>query len=333
MDAVQEVRSAFSASRETLNNLHQHLEPQLAGFAASHGYTTKGRVKELASVATKLQQGRYKSWTDLDDLVAFTVVVPTRSHEERVEQWLDQQFERIRTLSRSNVSKAPDTFRFDSMRWYGRVPEQAILTEDRKPLRRFTFEVQIKTVFDDAWGVVTHDLVYKGDDPSWGRARLASQLKAAIEQIDALVDQFESAASQVPSSPHPETKLISEAIETVKDLFESGHLDPNLRPNSWTSLMNNVWSFSRRQKIPETDSYRRPQKVFPKIVDGFAEAVRAGDFSPLLSATLFDAIVAWAITSGRANGDEFFLVRSETMATTFGLTTPKEIDLGPAFDS
>lgn len=332
MDAVQEVRDAFSASESHLATLHQYLHAQLAVFCDAQSYVLKDRIKSLASVAAKLQQGRYKSWAELDDLVAFTIVVPTRSHEAAVESWLSETFEREKTKSRANVPKPPDTFRFDSTRWYGRIPVAAVVTEEMKLLRRFIFEVQVKTVFEDAWSVVTHDIVYKGDDPTWGKARLASQLKAAVEQIDALVDQFEMAASNVPNSPHAQTTMVSSAIATLRALFDERLIDVALLPNSWTSLANNLWSFSRKQKVEGSDGYRKPEKVFPKIVSEFDQAVREGRFSPLLSATLFDSIITFAVMDNIATSNDFFLIKSKMIESNFGFEVPKQIDLDAAFE-
>lgn len=331
MDAVQEIRDAFSASERHLNALEEYLKPVFSSFCESHGYSMKHRVKSLPSVAAKLQQGRYETWSDLDDLVAFTVVVPTRSHEDVVETWLGQVFEHARTLDRSTAQKPPDTFRFDSTRWYGRLRDSAVLTPEHETFRRFLFEVQVKTVFEDAWGIVTHDLVYKGDDPTWNRARLASQLKAAIEQIDVLVDHFESSAAQLPSSPHVQTDKLSWAISTLAQLIEDGIIDTELRPTSWTSLVNNLWSFASQQPTSDGDGFRSPTRVFSRIVKEFDTTVRSGSFEPLLSATMFDAVVASAVTSGLASVDDFFLVDSEILVETFGLIATKAIDLGPAF--
>lgn len=332
MDAVQEIRDAYTASTPHLERLSEYLREQLASYCESNGYMLKHRVKELPSIAAKLQQGRFESWADLDDLVAFTIVVPTRSHESPVQAWLSEHFEHHTTRSRETAEKAPDTFRFDAVRWYGRVAESSVVLPEQEPFRRFLFEVQVKTVFEDAWSVITHDVVYKGDDPSWGRARLASQLKAAVEQIDELVDHFESAASQLPSSPHRQTELIRSAIDTLRKMFDESLVDPELRPNSWASLMNNLWSFARKQRVADSDGYRRPERVFPALIAEFERAVRAREFAPLLSATLFDAIVACAIVNGKANAEEFFLVRSEILETAFGLDVPKAIDLSPAHD-
>ncbi len=327
MDAVQEVRDAYTGSEPILRGLDGYLGGQFAAYCDDKPFQFKHRVKELPSVAAKLQQGRYESWFDLDDLVAFTVVVPTRSRETEVIEWLNTSFDLQTIRSRSTAQKPPDTFRFDATRWYGRVKPSALVLPEYEHFGRFTFEVQIKTVFEDAWSAVTHDVVYKGDEPSWGKLRLASQLKAAVEQLDELVDHFEAAADQIPSSPHRETELIVANLAKIRALFEDGHLSDDLLPNSWTSMINNLWSFSRSQKTTDGDGYRRPDRVFPQIVAEFDAAVRAGEFEPLLSATLFDSIIACAITRGIASGDEFLLVSSEIVATAYQVHVARPINL------
>ena len=165
-----------------------------------------------------------------------------------------------------------------------------------------------------------------------GKGAACQPLKAAVEQIDALVDQFEMAASNVPNSPHAQTTMVSSAIATLRALFDERLIDVALLPNSWTSLANNLWSFSRKQKVEGSDGYRKPEKVFPKIVSEFDQAVREGRFSPLLSATLFDSIITFAVMDNIATSNDFFLIKSKMIESNFGFEVPKQIDLDAAFE-
>ena len=130
------------------------------------------------------------------------VVVPTAAHEPAVLEFLDAAFQRVELALRNSTNKYPDVFRFDSTRWRGRVqPLSGLLGPPG--LEALMFEVQIQTVFEHAWTVVTHDLVYKADAIDWRRLRLAALLKAATEQLDLVVAGFEASLDFVPRSPDP----------------------------------------------------------------------------------------------------------------------------------
>jgi hypothetical protein len=48
------------------------------------GYAFISRIKTIESLAEKIETGRFKKWSDLDDLFACTVIIPTLSHEKKL---------------------------------------------------------------------------------------------------------------------------------------------------------------------------------------------------------------------------------------------------------
>ena len=67
-------------------------------------------------MAEKLEGGRYRLWSELDDLYACTLVIPTAESEEHVLAFLGVAFEIVEVRSRNNRAKPPDVFRFDTTR-------------------------------------------------------------------------------------------------------------------------------------------------------------------------------------------------------------------------
>ena len=45
-----------------------------------------------------------------------------------------------------------------------------------------------------AWGIATHDLIYKGQSVNWGRARVAFQIKAMLEHAEVSIESVDSIA-------------------------------------------------------------------------------------------------------------------------------------------
>lgn len=295
MAVPQAVRDRFEQDATAAGAVYGYVRPTLARFCDDHRYALSGRPKELESLAEKLESGRYPTWDELDDRVAFTIVVPTSSHESQVVEFLESVFDITLVRGRDSVAKPPDVFRFDATRCYGRVSK----TEPEPDLepRAFDilFEIQIKTAFENAWSVVTHDLVYKSDDVSWTKRRLAAQLKAMVEQIDSLVDNFERVAGDVPGTSDYETEAMTEALTVLLKLSEDGLIDAALLPGSWSRLAENLLGVATSSVRSRG---RRAADKLRSIITSFDAQVRDGSFEPSLSGSLFQAVVAQQILDG-----------------------------------
>jgi ppGpp synthetase/RelA/SpoT-type nucleotidyltranferase len=281
----------------------------------------EGRVKSLGAVGEKLETGRYRSWEKLDDLVGFTVVVPTASHEPAVLTKLGTVFEKKDVKGRGTAQKAPEIFRFDATRWYGCVREGAELDARAGEL---IFEVQIKTAFEHAWSTVTHDLVYKGQQVDWRSKRLAAQLKALVEQIDFLVNQFEVAAANIEPSSDPATDSQTGITAICRELLAEGNLPESLEPESWQRFAECVFALIRRQTRNNFEAARRATTSIEK----FAAAVRNGDFLPATSGSLFQCVVAYVVASeGEGALDDFPIAESTELVDLYGISVPCKLDL------
>jgi ppGpp synthetase/RelA/SpoT-type nucleotidyltranferase len=300
-----------------------YVRASLAGWCRERHYALESRSKELESLSEKLETGRYGTWDKLDDLVAFTIVVPTASHEAGVLEFLNSQFEMVVVRGRDQVAKPPDVFRFDATRCYYRIRHAEPEPQLEQRAFEITFEVQIKTAFEHAWSVVTHDLVYKTDDISWTKRRLAAQLKAMVEQIDALVDNFERVAGDIPGMSDPETAAMAEALAVLTALRADGLVDDSIVPASWSRLGENLMALAA--SITRTRGRRAAEKL-QEIVRGFDEQVRDGTFQPALAGSLFQAVVAQQSAAG-ADLSRFPLVVSTELTDLYGVEVLKPIGL------
>jgi ppGpp synthetase/RelA/SpoT-type nucleotidyltranferase len=240
-----------SQTRSKYVSIEQHLEfartkvrDTLQVFCEPKGYAFVSRVKTLSSVSEKIESGRFAKWSDLDDLIACAVVVPTLAHETTVLEFLENALATVRVKRRGSSKKAPEVFRFDTTRFIGklRTPED-ISPED--PLYQIQFEVQVRSAFEHAWSVTTHALTYKGEHVEWNRFRLAAQLKAAVEQLDILILAFEETSSKIAKSSWPETQAKTKLAGYFKAQFASGMLPVELRPQDWTRFSDNVYDMVR----------------------------------------------------------------------------------------
>jgi ppGpp synthetase/RelA/SpoT-type nucleotidyltranferase len=294
-------------------------------WCSQRNYLFSSRIKTVESLAEKLDGGRYSSWLEVDDRFACTVVIPTVSHEERVLSFLRAVFTEVELRERNSTRKAPDVFRFDSTRWVGRLAE-AVAATIAPGAGEILFEVQVQTVFEYAWSVVTHDLVYKSDTIDWKKARLAAQLKAAVEQIELTIATFEESAVSLPQSVHPETDEKVQLVLDLKQLMEDGRITSELAPTSWSRLAENVWALVRSYTPRASDQPHRMGRLREQLV---AFLSSDDEYLELRSGSLFQLIIGLV---GRgivtdANLDKFVIVDSRELAAFHHLTSvPKPFE-------
>lgn len=196
----------YTESRPFVSEVAERVKSTIISFCEKSKYAFTYRVKELDSLAEKIETGRFKKWSDLDDFFACTIIVPTLLEEQKVIDFIRNTFETVKINKRGQTKKPPEAFRFDSTR---------ITCKLRKPegveivgfsIYGICFEIQIKSAFEHAWSVTTHALTYKSGVIDWKRLRLASQIKATVEQLDTLILSFEQAAPYISENPWPDIK-------------------------------------------------------------------------------------------------------------------------------
>jgi ppGpp synthetase/RelA/SpoT-type nucleotidyltranferase len=232
----------YRAVEPYLEPLRVRVRESLLVLCEREGYALVSRVKALDSVCEKVETGRFACWADIDDLVAFTIVVPKLSDELNVLAFLQSTFSQVIIRKRGSLKKAPDAFRFDSTRFIGRL--SAPEGQDA-PLFNVPFEVQIRSAFEHAWSVTTHALTYKSPEVSWSKLRLTAQLKASVEQLDTLVAAFEDASKYIEPSDWPEIQAKIDIQAYFASKVSSGLLPIELTPKDWSRFVDNVYEITR----------------------------------------------------------------------------------------
>jgi ppGpp synthetase/RelA/SpoT-type nucleotidyltranferase len=129
-----------------INSVAEYVGSTLRHFSEKRDYIFRDRVKSIESLAEKLETGRYNAWSQVDDLYACTIVIPTADHEPSVRTFLESLFEPVKLRSRDTTAKPPDVFRFDATRYIMRL--RPIPAVERPPgSESVLFEVQIPSIF------------------------------------------------------------------------------------------------------------------------------------------------------------------------------------------
>lgn len=273
MITPSQTRSKYASVEQHLAFVRDRVRDTLLGFCEPKGYAFVSRIKTLASLSEKIESGRFKKWSELDDLLACAIVIPTLTDEPSVIEFLGQAFQVVEVKRRSSTRKAPEVFRFDTTRFIGRLRPVG----DASPLDetyQVMFEVQVRSAFEHAWSVTTHALTYKGEHVAWNRLRLAAQLKAAVEQLDILVLGFEETSSIIAKSFWPETQAKADIANYFKSKFSSGALPTELGPKDWTRFSDNIYGMVRSSSGHRRDPAHIVTTVAETIDTAIAELGR-----------------------------------------------------------
>ncbi|MFM7406712.1 MAG: hypothetical protein ACKO3K_08625 [Cuspidothrix sp.] len=246
----------------------------LLKFCVSKGYAFSSRIKSIESLAEKIETGRFKKWSDLDDLFACTVIIPTLSHEAEVIKFCKEVFEIKRIVKRGQNKKSPDTFKFDSTRINANLKKvdnlaNNLIANNELNIYNITFEIQVKSAFEHAWAVSTHDLVYKNSEIDWKRLRLAAQIKANVEQLDTLILAFEQTSIIIQENDYPEIKIKNKLASEINKLFANSKLPDELQPKDMNRLCDNLY----RLIVPINEE--RNNQEITKIIDVIKKEVNS----------------------------------------------------------
>lgn len=183
------------------------------------------RIKELESYNLKIETGRYSNSSLLDDFFACTLVVENINSIGRAESLINSLFSDLvrRPVSSRKTHKRSDSFPFDDLRIYAKWKD----AEELKPtgLNGLVFEIQIKTFLQHAWGIATHDLVYKSDSKNWAKERVAYQIKAMLEHAEMSISEVDKLAeSSALNKCDSSTLKTNKIIKILDDIWESDDL-------------------------------------------------------------------------------------------------------------
>lgn len=238
MKIVQSIQNLYSSKQSYYDVLSQKID-QLVGSKKKRAWHFIHRLKTPESFALKLETGRFTETSIFDDFFACTLVVENLDEITNAERLIESLFEVIykRPQSGNFTYKNTDSFPFDDLRLYCRLGNK-YQTPIAPEVSNLTFEVQIKTFLQHAWSIATHDIIYKTDQISWGKERVAFQVKAALEQAEVAISGAKKLSKvKELSKENKLVKKINRVIIVLTKYFRSEDL-----PNDKRRLAQNVIS-------------------------------------------------------------------------------------------
>ncbi len=228
MKISAQINSLYNELQPIAKSLQDHIDEKLRQKCDEKEWLYIRRIKGLESFAQKLEMGRYKSIESVDDMFACTIVVQNVSEISNAEALVNQFLAVLkrRPADPKRHHLLPENFSYDSLRLYCRVKPP----HTGKEYENLTFEIQIKTFLEHAWSIATHDFQYKSSEISWAKARLVSQLKAMLDNIElSILESTHLATSGYIDKGNNEYDKLNATIKFYAENWGADKLPKDLR--------------------------------------------------------------------------------------------------------
>ncbi len=188
------------------------------------------RTKDMESLKRKIESKNYKysSLEQITDLSGVRVITYYSDDVYKVEEIIKNNF---KVDSFNSIDKAKileyDRFGYLSLHYVVELTEDQCKRLDLMDLRGYKFEIQIRSILQDAWAEIEHDLGYKNKKTVPRKikrdfSRLAGLLELADKEFQNIRDYIENYENEVIS----EVKIIQDRV-IIDDVSIRAYINHN----------------------------------------------------------------------------------------------------------
>ena len=278
MKVPKALREIYDTSLPLYQKLQDNIDNTLGSRVKKKGWQFLSRIKARESFAQKIETGREKNPSRIEDFYACTIVVTSAADIDEAIKMVEELLviHSKRPPNDFQTKKESSSFVFDDLRMYAskKPSTSGWLSE----LDELIFEIQVKTVFQQAWVKAMHDHVYKSESVDWSKERIAYQIKAMFEQADVML--YLSKTSSVTLSPSlakqdERTLKIKKLIEQICSIWDNDSLPKNKKrlAESILDIYEGAKCLDRYAEIVEEERLR--YRGIPKNLSPYCFSVQA----------------------------------------------------------
>lgn len=195
--SASRTRTAYERNLRSYRTALGSLRTRVQAVLTRNGLdpTITSRVKGFESYLEKVARLRRRSPKRplvVRDLLGMRVVVPFLHETEQVRSLLEDHFPVVE-VEHKGLEHSLAEFGYESLHLLIRLPEERPL--DLLPNTRALCEVQVRTILQDAWAQIEHELVYKSDAslPRQAVRRKLAAVSATLTLADVIFQEVRDA--------------------------------------------------------------------------------------------------------------------------------------------
>lgn len=210
-----QTRDLYAALRPVYEKALQGISDSIRVLLQQHGLTPtiKSRLKRFEDYYEKLRRSarKKKQVPVITDLLGLRIICPFLEDVDRVERLLTNHFEVVETV-RKSAGHSFREFGYDSVHLLVRLENPQI--ETPLPHTRRVCEIQLRTILQDAWAEVEHELVYKSRLawPNESVRRKLAALNATLTLSDLTFQEIRDYQKGVMALGHKRRNALDSAI-------------------------------------------------------------------------------------------------------------------------
>lgn len=185
-------------------------------------FIVEGRAKDIESFKGKMNRKDYENpFDEMTDLCGVRIVLQSLKDLDAVIELIEREFsvDQNRSINKGDILE-PDRFGYLSQHFIIKMNDSRKDLSEWKDLAGLWAEVQIRTVLQHAWAVISHSLDYKKerDVPKELRRRLnrlSALFELADEELDSIIDDVESLSEEYRlrlSANRPDVELNADSL-------------------------------------------------------------------------------------------------------------------------
>lgn len=181
--------------------------------------TIKYRIKRFENYYEKLVRMNHNKGAPvlLNDILGIRIVCPFLEDIDNVEKLINENFSVIE-VDRKGIKHSSGEFGYDSIHLLVDLPPDSLPAVI--PFTRRVCEIQIRTILQDAWAEVEHELIYKADFSPLNEAikkKLAS-LNATLTLSDIIFQEIRDYQREIKQLRDKRRESLHEKIQAVDQI-------------------------------------------------------------------------------------------------------------------
>ena len=233
-----------------LHRITKHLKKML--FTNGINATIKSRVKAFDSYFNKLLRLMNNATEDkvlLTDVLAVRIICPFLEDRDQLIKLLTKEFN-VTEIESKGEKRSFNEFGYDSTHLLADLPPESKAT--KIPFTTPVFEIQLRTILQEAWAEVEHELIYKANFSLLNtsiRRKLAS-LNASLALSDIIFQEIRDYQKEIQKLDEQRRKKLQDKVKEIDKL----------------SLIDKIMPKEELEKDLKEEFTVLPQKELDKLI-------------------------------------------------------------------